>query len=294
MLSLRFKSGHRSTKGSHTSTVRPKNPTLERLAPVSATRRAENASGTAIATNSNPGVASDEASPPFKKKKRQSNSSGQVTQNTTDATLKAPQSDHVNTREARSRACLQEKEDKPKRILSANEGDSQQPHRKKKRPSDRHAPSKLCKAKLETHEAEGDQTTSYECVAKQPNGVCKDKCNKPGSRSAADSGHSDRGDQTGSRQDLLQTFAARGMLANGSTDLLERLHGGQFRSLNEFLYTTEGRQAWERYQNDPRLFDIVGYALSCFSRSTTLRCVRTVFEGALFHGTQAGLLLLRY
>ncbi|KAL8434530.1 hypothetical protein Efla_000046 [Eimeria flavescens] len=57
-------------------------------------------------------------------------------------------------------------------------------------------------------------------------------------------------------QQLLQKFAVRGVAAKGSLPLVERLQGGRFRSLNEFLYTTEGREALSRYQEDPKLFEL--------------------------------------
>lgn len=71
----------------------------------------------------------------------------------------------------------------------------------------------------------------------------------------------ERQDQ-GKRLQLVQQFAARRASASGSATLVERLHGARFRSLNEFLYTRNGREALEQYQKDPKLFDIVGIARS--------------------------------
>ncbi|KAL8453459.1 hypothetical protein Emag_001832 [Eimeria magna] len=59
------------------------------------------------------------------------------------------------------------------------------------------------------------------------------------------------------RVELLHSFAARGVSASGSQSLVERLHGGRFRALNEFLYTREGKEALVKFQNDPKLFDVV-------------------------------------
>lgn len=67
-------------------------------------------------------------------------------------------------------------------------------------------------------------------------------------------------DQEDKRPQLLQKFAARGMSGKGTLTLRERLHGGQFRSLNEFLYTKKGAEAWARFRCDPKLFDLVSPA----------------------------------
>lgn len=97
------------------------------------------------------------------------------------------------------------------------------------------------------------------------------KLNKPAPRTSAEAGlrqHQEKltrhpqGDsnpeheQEDNRLQLLQQFAARGMSGKGTMMLRERLHGGQFRSLNEFLYTTKGAEALARYRGDPKLFDL--------------------------------------
>lgn len=46
-------------------------------------------------------------------------------------------------------------------------------------------------------------------------------------------------------------------------DMEERLHGSQFRLINEMLYTTTGSSAYSQFQKDPSLFDAYhhGYAV---------------------------------
>ncbi|KAL8270205.1 hypothetical protein Esti_005880 [Eimeria stiedai] len=58
------------------------------------------------------------------------------------------------------------------------------------------------------------------------------------------------------RTQFLHNFAARGVSARRSQSLVERLHGGRFRALNEFLYTREGKEALVKFQNDPKLFEL--------------------------------------
>lgn len=67
-------------------------------------------------------------------------------------------------------------------------------------------------------------------------------------------------EQEDKRLQLLQQFAARGMSGKATETLRERLQGGQFRSLNEFLYTKKGAEALARYRGDPKLFDLVSPA----------------------------------
>lgn len=55
---------------------------------------------------------------------------------------------------------------------------------------------------------------------------------------------------------LVKRFAARGVCASSSRTLIDRLRGGRFRSLNEFLYAKHGKEALKRFQKNPELFDI--------------------------------------
>jgi ribosomal RNA-processing protein 8 len=46
-------------------------------------------------------------------------------------------------------------------------------------------------------------------------------------------------------------------LSKMQEQMRKRLDGGKFRMLNEQLYTTTGKNAFETFQEDPELFDVV-------------------------------------
>lgn len=64
------------------------------------------------------------------------------------------------------------------------------------------------------------------------------------------------------QQLLVKQFSGRGAAASFSSNVIDRLQGGRFRSLNEFLYTKKGDEAFSKYQEEPQLFDIVSIAQS--------------------------------
>lgn len=67
---------------------------------------------------------------------------------------------------------------------------------------------------------------------------------------------------------LVKKFSGRVAAAG----VIDRLQGGRFRSLNEYLYTKKGSEAFVKYQKEPQLFDIVSNAQATQATVCCLRC----------------------
>ncbi|CDJ36843.1 KLLA0C11847p, related [Eimeria mitis] len=232
MLSLRYKSRRAEPRGRPPSTVRTAGHLLGQKA------QHHDPSADFAVRNQSSDISQQTASAPAKQHQQQQR---QAAVDTVCAPNAAPRAAHDSVRESQHGSKSKKKKKQKRHSTGEDRGDGERGMKRMRLNSE---------AKINSNQLAAQEINCEELPSSQVKGKKADHCKQQQQTQQQKLQQQER------QLLLVKQFSDRGAAAGVSSAVVDRLQGGRFRSLNEYLYTKKGNEAFARYQKEPQLFDI--------------------------------------